>query len=433
MRSIALSCAAGSLFAGAWGEDSEDELFALCYPEARLMVLERQNAGWTEPVTERYYKNRSLQGAPVTRRSGGIDYDWGNDAPIRGVGPDNFSLRFTGSFRVPRNGEWGLVTETDDGVRLWIDGKQIIDDWRDHAPKQNEAKLQLQAGRTYKLRMDYYERGGGAVARLFWRTPEGQLAKLPRAGDPGVTVAASIDREPVAGAVWKRDARRGNTVLAVAHLQYPGHVALYQKTEDGGIRIKERLNIARDPVALTSGELHAAPGQELAILSETDRAVRVLGADGELLAEISADDLGLYDSQRLSGLAALPARGGIARLALLVTESGGASLRFIINRDGNFQIDRTAEATGALELPARAASANVLIAADRQGDGRFELIIQATDAAWRLQPQGSGWSAPEPIALPEGAAGLAAGDFDDRRGMDLAVGLGYAQAVGIME
>ncbi len=57
---------------------------------------------------------------------------------------------------------------SDDGLRVTVDGHVLIDLWGDHAPEMRSARLRLDAGKRYALRVEYYERTGGAVARLGW-------------------------------------------------------------------------------------------------------------------------------------------------------------------------------------------------------------------------------------------------------------------------
>ncbi len=114
-----------------------------------------------------YFNNTGLQGSPVlVRTDPAVDFDWGDGSPGTGVNADNYSVRWSGSFTVPTSGDYTVATATDDGVRLWIDGQLVIDDWNAHATKLNKANLTLQAGQSYELVMEYFEAGGSAVARL---------------------------------------------------------------------------------------------------------------------------------------------------------------------------------------------------------------------------------------------------------------------------
>jgi beta-glucosidase len=113
-----------------------------------------------------YFDNMNLEGAPKTTR---IDptpnFDWGATPP-KGMAMENYSVRWTGRLRVPKTGDVVLAVRADDGERLWIDGKKVIDDWSDHSPLISSATLRLDAGRDHELRLEYYQRGGGASVTL---------------------------------------------------------------------------------------------------------------------------------------------------------------------------------------------------------------------------------------------------------------------------
>jgi hypothetical protein len=114
-----------------------------------------------------YYNNLWLAGSPaLVRTDTNIDFDWGMGSPDPSISADDFSVRWTRTVNL-ESGDYRFTTETDDGVRLYVDGILIIDEWYDQAPTIHTADLNLSAG-DHSLRMEYYENGGGAVARLSW-------------------------------------------------------------------------------------------------------------------------------------------------------------------------------------------------------------------------------------------------------------------------
>jgi len=120
-----------------------------------------------------YFNNKDLSGEPTVRRiDTSVDFNWGGDRPAPAIGSDNFSVRWTGKLIPEKTGEYLLGTMTDDGVRLYLDGKLLIDDWFDHATVTRSATVRLEAGRIYDIRIEYYEHGGEAVAKLCWAEPE---------------------------------------------------------------------------------------------------------------------------------------------------------------------------------------------------------------------------------------------------------------------
>ncbi|MBL8330296.1 MAG: discoidin domain-containing protein [Rubrivivax sp.] len=119
-----------------------------------------------------YFGNTTLSGAAVLTRSEAVDFDWGNGAPGPGVTADNFSVRWTGTLLVPTTGSYRFATVSDDGVRLWVNGQQLVNNWTVHAPTTNiSTAVSLTAGQRVTVTMEYFEQGGGAMARLLWLPP----------------------------------------------------------------------------------------------------------------------------------------------------------------------------------------------------------------------------------------------------------------------
>jgi PKD repeat protein len=114
-----------------------------------------------------YFVNRDLAGTPaLTRCETAIDNDWGTGSPAPGIPPNDFSVRWSGT-RSFAGGEWTFTTHSDDGVRLEVDGTLVIDNWTDHGPTTDTATRSLTAG-DHEVVVEYYEKGGGAVARASW-------------------------------------------------------------------------------------------------------------------------------------------------------------------------------------------------------------------------------------------------------------------------
>jgi PKD repeat protein len=99
----------------------------------------------------------------LTRVESAIDHDWGDGSPGPGIGVDHFTARWTKAALLP-GGVYQLVVTGDDGVRFTVDGQRVLDHWVDQGPTTYTATLSLAAG-THPLAFEYYENGGGAVAK----------------------------------------------------------------------------------------------------------------------------------------------------------------------------------------------------------------------------------------------------------------------------
>jgi mono/diheme cytochrome c family protein len=123
-------------------------------------------------MTGSYFNNVGLTGTAVLTRTEAVNFNWGNASPGTGVSADNFSVRWTGTIAPTTSGNYRFQTYSDDGVRLWVNGVQVINNWTDHSPTTNtSANVNLTAGQRYTIRLEFYEKGGGAVMQLRWRMP----------------------------------------------------------------------------------------------------------------------------------------------------------------------------------------------------------------------------------------------------------------------
>jgi hypothetical protein len=156
-----------------------------------------------------YFNNSDFTAPVLTRTDATINFNWGSGSPAPSIGADTFSVRWTGYIE-PRYGEsYTFSTRSDDGVRLWINGQQIINNWTLHSPTENSSQVTLSAGQRYALKMEFYENGGGAVAQLRWSSarqakeivPSAQLFTAAAASScANLTVsAASLTSTPTDG------------------------------------------------------------------------------------------------------------------------------------------------------------------------------------------------------------------------------------------
>lgn len=121
----------------------------------------------TKGLKAEYFPNRTLSGNPVaTLTDADINHDWGDAPGVTGIGPNDFSIRFTGVLRPKKTGTYTIAVRGDDGYRLFLDGKPIIDLWADHAATLRTVKMDLIAGKEYDIRLEFYENAGGAVIAL---------------------------------------------------------------------------------------------------------------------------------------------------------------------------------------------------------------------------------------------------------------------------
>ncbi|MEM2946090.1 MAG: glycoside hydrolase family 3 N-terminal domain-containing protein [Thermoproteota archaeon] len=149
-----------------------------------------------------YFNNRELKGEPVlTRVDEQVSFNWGTGSPGPGVPEDNFSVRWTGRLVAPKTGVFEIGLASDDGARLWLDGRLLIDSWRDRGVTLDLVTVRLEKGRQYEVKIEYYEHVGDAAVFLLWdhvdeSTPEVREAvRLAKKSDVAVFFAEIIEGE----------------------------------------------------------------------------------------------------------------------------------------------------------------------------------------------------------------------------------------------
>jgi hypothetical protein len=145
-----------------------------------------------------YFKGRNLLNLALTRIDPQINFNW-DGAPDEAVGEDNFSVRWTGEVEAAFTETYTFYTNSNDGVRLWVDGQQLVDNWTDHENTENSGNIDIVAGQTYSVVMEYYDNDGFAVAELRWSSPRTPKDFVPQ-GALSLPVRASRSK-PSNGAV----------------------------------------------------------------------------------------------------------------------------------------------------------------------------------------------------------------------------------------
>ena len=184
-----------------------------------------------------YYDNRDFTVLKAARLDPSVNFNWGSAPPANTSGAGNYSVRWTGQVLAPESGAYRFSTRTSDGVRLWVNGVPVIDDWNDHATRlwNDSPEILLMAGQKYSLKMEYYHHAHPATARLDWYLPSrkacsiiptellyplsGVILTAPSNGaryGPPATVTLTADTADVAGRVTKVSFYDGDTLIGTA-------------------------------------------------------------------------------------------------------------------------------------------------------------------------------------------------------------------------
>lgn len=151
-----------------------------------------------------YFDNIDFTNSKFTRTDATVNFNWASGSPDSRIANDTFSVRWVGQVQPLYTEEYTFFTTTDDGTKLVVDGKTIVDALVNQAATERSGKITLEAGKKYNIQFDYFENGGLASSQLSWASarqvkqliPKSQLytftgvAGLPTIllGTPAVTV-----------------------------------------------------------------------------------------------------------------------------------------------------------------------------------------------------------------------------------------------------
>ncbi len=169
-----------------------------------------------------YFANDQLAGAPaLTRVDPALDFQWDTHAPAEGLPPDGFSVRWDGWLEPTREMAGWIGLSSDDGSRLWLDGKLVIDAWETGVTIRRH-RVRLEAGSRHRIRVEYRENMWGASASLRWSQDADDVAAavdlarwadvvVAAVGENGMLVGENRDRLAL-----ELSGRQSDLVAAVA-------------------------------------------------------------------------------------------------------------------------------------------------------------------------------------------------------------------------
>ncbi|MEM6802910.1 MAG: PQQ-dependent sugar dehydrogenase, partial [Bacteroidota bacterium] len=222
----------------------------LTIAEAEVMGCAPQGEG----LTANYFNDIDLTTPAFERIDPEVNFSWGTGAPMSTMGNDNYSIRWSGFVEAPTSGSYTFTTNTDDGVRLWVNGKLLIDFWINQAPTDRIGSIDLLAGEKAPIVMEYYEATGAASAQLSWQgpgivkavIPSSNLSPAPRAeceAFSNLAVGKSVQQSSLFGSFVPENAIDGNLntynhtqdeanawwEIDLGSVQYIDHINLYNR------------------------------------------------------------------------------------------------------------------------------------------------------------------------------------------------------------
>ena len=147
-----------------------------------LLLVSTSDKGWAQQrsptrslvggLTADYFNGPNFEHKVLTRIDPQVDFDWNWQYPAPGVQREYFSVRWSGKLYAPISGTYRFKATVDDGVRVWVAGKLLINEWRKQDDSQFVGEINLKAHHYYDLRIEYYNDWKGSVISVFWEPPQ---------------------------------------------------------------------------------------------------------------------------------------------------------------------------------------------------------------------------------------------------------------------
>jgi len=117
-----------------------------------------------------YFKNKNLEGNPFFTRIDQLDNsNWIYGTRIPNLNRESeFSIRWSGTLKVPETGEYNFIVKGDDGYSMIINDKIIIEDWTEHEVSTKSNHLHLEKDKSYDIVVKYFKSSGRPQLSVKW-------------------------------------------------------------------------------------------------------------------------------------------------------------------------------------------------------------------------------------------------------------------------
>jgi glucose/arabinose dehydrogenase len=342
-----------------------------------------------------YYDNINFTNPVLTRTDAKVDFDWGQGSPAANIGNNTFSVVWTGQVEARYSETYTFFTNTDDGVKLFVNGQQVINRFIDQAPTTvNGTPIALQAGQKYDIRMEYFENGGGAVAQLGWQSASQAREIIPQSQLYSATGGSAGTFEiDVTGVTVSEGA--GNAIVRVNRVNGSRGVATvdYVTNENTAKRDLD-FTYRTQTLTFADGETFkdvAIPIIDDTLVESTEAfGVAILGATGASLGTKRTVSVDILDNDSGGGFefsqSAYETKedGGQATITVRRTGnvSGAASVNFATSNGTAIAGSDYSASTGTLSFAANEVSKTftIAIANDTLGERNETVNLQLSNA-----------------------------------------------------
>lgn len=130
-----------------------------------------------------YFSNLDFSGVPALVRTEAVHADWAQGSPLGGILKGAASVRWTGLIQAPASGVFILQALSDESVRVWVDGQQVIASKKTASKGRDQSPpLRWVAGRPYSMVIEYQNRVASGRIDLRWKPPgASEFVRVPTA------------------------------------------------------------------------------------------------------------------------------------------------------------------------------------------------------------------------------------------------------------
>ncbi|HEV7299062.1 MAG TPA: PA14 domain-containing protein [Tepidisphaeraceae bacterium] len=224
-------------------------------PSRFLIPAERDDDGESENgLRAEYFADATLSNLHLVRTDSEVNFQQPNSPADDGL--NLFSVRWTGMLVPPASGRYTFYTLSDDGVRLWINNKQLIDNWQMNPGVEDSGVIQLKANEPVPIRMESFNGAGGWIARLMWDGPDIDKQIIP--GERFQTPGEEVDTR-----ILTRD---GSELTGITLEQMDDTTMRFKRADDETLSLPTARVARLSLRPLTSSLLEHIPGGSFGVL-----------------------------------------------------------------------------------------------------------------------------------------------------------------------
>ncbi|WP_414567542.1 PA14 domain-containing protein [Nostoc sp. CCY 9925] len=222
-------------------------------PQSQLYSQVSTPVGNGNGLKAEYYDNSNLTNLKLTRTDSKVDFKWGGGSPDPLIGPDTFSVRWTGQVQAKYNETYNFYTSSDDGVRLWVNNQLLIDKFINQGNTEHTGSIALVAGQKYDIKLEYFENTYSALSQLSWSSNSQAKEIIPQSQLYSPVLPTTIILSSSTTSVNESDGTVTVTVLrsgnlsgtsSIKYATLAGTATVGNDYANGGEEIEGTLNFA---------------------------------------------------------------------------------------------------------------------------------------------------------------------------------------------